>query len=266
MKPIVHHGHQRQESEFEIPAAITGGGTIGGAGLKLNNEAGGVINATGVTPLVIDTGSNTVMNAGTMTATNNSTLVIGSNLSNTGKLNADDGAITVLGTETGGSAVISGTGTVEFDAAATAGTTFAAGSTGELILDDPAQYSGTVAGFVSVNTRIDLPNFGATGAHATSYSGGVLTLTNTAGQTVKIKISGTHTLGSFNVSDDGNFNGIDDGTLITDPPVGHSTQALANLFGQHIASIFPTTVAGANTPLLAPAQEPNLLLLSVPHA
>jgi hypothetical protein len=245
---------------------INGGGTIGGGGLKLNNEAGGIINATGVTPLVIDTGASTVINAGSMTATSGSTLVIGSNLGNTGKLTANGGTIVVEGTETGGSAVISGTGTIEFDAAATAGTTFAAGSTGELILDDPAQYSGTVAGFVSVNTRIDLPNFGATGAHATSYSGGVLTLTNTAGQTVKIKISGTHTLVSFNVSDDGNFNGTDDGTLITDPPVGHSTQALANLFGQHIASIFPTTVAGANTPLLAPAQEPNLLLLSVPHA
>jgi hypothetical protein len=29
-----------------------------------NNEAGGVIYATGATPLVIDTGSNKVMNAG----------------------------------------------------------------------------------------------------------------------------------------------------------------------------------------------------------
>ena len=55
-------------------------------------------------------------------------------------------------------------------------TSFASSSTGELILDDPAQYSGTVAGF-GVNTRIDLPSFGATGAHATSYTGGVLTLT-----------------------------------------------------------------------------------------
>jgi hypothetical protein len=71
---------------------------------------------------------------------------------------------------------------------------------------------------------------------------------------------------SFNVSDDGNFNGTDDGTLITDPPVGHGAQALANLFGQHIASIFPTTVAGANTRLLALAQEAHLLLLSLPHA
>ena len=244
---------------------INGGGTVGGGGLKLNNQAGGIINATGTTPLVIDTGANTVVNAGSMMATSGSTLVIGNNLSNTGKLTANGGTIVVEGTETGGSAVISGTGTVEFDAAATAGTTFASSSTGELILEDPAQYSGTVAGF-GVNTRIDLPNFGATGAHATTYTGGVLTLTNTAGQTVKIKISGTHTLASFNVTDDGNFNGTDDGTRITDPPVSHSTQAVANLFGQHIASIFPTTVAGANTPLLALAQEAHLLLLSVPHA
>ena len=52
-----------------------------------------------------------------------------------------------------------------------------------------------------------MPNFGVTGAHATSYSGGVLTLTNTAGQTVKIKISGTHMLANFKVNDDFNFNG-----------------------------------------------------------
>jgi hypothetical protein len=143
------------------------------------------------TPLVIDTGPNTVINAGSMTATSGSTLDIGSNLSNTGKLNANGGTIVVEGTETGGSAVISGTGTVEFDAAATAGTTFASSSTGELILNDPAQYTGTVAGF-GVNTRINLPNFGATGAHATSYAGGVLTLTNTAGQTVKSRSGHAH--------------------------------------------------------------------------
>jgi hypothetical protein len=245
---------------------INGGGTIGGGGLKLNNEAGGIINATGATPLVIDTGSNTIVNAGSLAATSGSTLVIGSTLSNTGKLNANGGTIVVVNTEIGGSAVISGTGTVEFDAAATAGTTFASGSTGELILDDPAHYSGTVAGF-GLNTRIDLPNFGATGANATSYTGGVLTLTNTAGQTVKIKISGTHTLANFHAIDDGNFNGTDDGTLITDPPLGNGTQALAGLFAQDIAASFPPTVAGAHTLLLASMQEPTLLLsVTPPHA
>jgi hypothetical protein len=244
---------------------INGGGNIGGGGLKLNNEAGGIIKATGVTPFVIDTGSNTIINAGSMMAMSGSTLVIGSTLSNTGKLTANGGTIVVVNTEIGGGAVISGTGTVEFDAAATAGTTFASGSTGELILDDPAHYSGTVAGF-GLNTRIDLPNFGATGAHATSYAGGVLTLTNTAGQTLKIKISGTHTLASFNAIDDGNFNGTDDGTLITDPPVGKGTQALAGLFAQDIAASFPPTV-GIHAPLLAPVQEPSLLLpVSLPHA
>jgi len=197
-------------------------------------------------------------------ATSGSTFVIGSTLSNTGKLTANGGTIVVVNNEVGGSAVISGTGTVEFDAAATAGTTFASGSTGELILEDSAHYSGTVAGF-GLNTRIDLPNFGATGAHTTSYTGGVLTLTNTAGQTVTIKISGTHTLASFHANDDGNFNGTDDGTLITDPPVSKGTQAGANLFAQQIASIFPSTVAGAHTPILAPAREANLLLFSVPH-
>jgi len=84
---------------------------------------------------------------------------------------------------------------------------------------------------------------------------------------VKIKISGTHTLANFHAIDDGNFNGTDDGTLITDPPVGNSPQALAGRFAQDIAASFPATVAGAHTLLLAPRQEPSLLLsVSPPHA
>ena len=58
---------------------IAGDGTIGGAGLKLNNKTGGLIEANGSgSVLAIDTGANAVVNAGTMSAAINSTLFIGS--------------------------------------------------------------------------------------------------------------------------------------------------------------------------------------------
>src|SRR5262249_43041686 len=51
--------------------------------------------------------------------------------------------------------------------------------------------------------------------HATSFSSGVLTFTNSFGQTVHLHFSGSHTLASFHLSDDGNFNGTANGTKIT---------------------------------------------------
>jgi hypothetical protein len=60
---------------------------------------------------------------------------------------------------TGGRDTIEGAGTVEFGAASSAATTFATGSTGELILDDAAQYTGTVSGFGKNTAQsFDLPN------------------------------------------------------------------------------------------------------------
>ena len=49
---------------------IEGDGTIGGAGLKLNNKVGGLIEANGTgAVLVVDTAANTIINGGTMAAT-----------------------------------------------------------------------------------------------------------------------------------------------------------------------------------------------------
>jgi hypothetical protein len=115
------------------------------------------------------------------------------------------------------------------------------GATGQLILADSAQYTGVISGFGSNTTQsIDLADFNFTGAHATSFSLGALTLKNTAGQVVHLHFSGAHTLASFQLSDDGNFNGIDDGTKIVDPPAPTKPQTplnnLASLFSQLMAS------------------------------
>jgi large repetitive protein len=226
---------------------INGGGKIGGAGLTLKNEIGGAIDANDGT-LIIDTGANTITNAGSLNA-GAGTLVIASNLSNTGKLNADNGIVYVAGKATGGTAIISGLGSaaLEFGAAASTATKFAVGTTGQLILADSAEYTGVISGFGANTTQsIDLADFNFTGAHATSFSLGVLTLKNTAGQVVHLHFSGTHTLVSFLLSDDGNFNGSDDGTKIVDPPPPTKPQSplsnpLASLFAQFMASWSPIT-------------------------
>jgi hypothetical protein len=240
-------------------------------GLKLKNEVGGTIDANGGL-LIIDTGANTVTNAGALNA-DGGTLVIASNLSNTGKLNADDGMIYIAGKATGGTATISGLGSgvaLEFGAAASTATKFATNTTGQLILADSAQYTGVISGFGSNTTQsIDLADFNFTGAQATSFSSGVLTLKNTAGQVVHLHFSGAHTLASFHLSDDGNFNGTDDGTKIVDPPAPTKPQAplnnLASLFIQFMAS-WTNPSAALNGEMHTPLASELQTAMSLPHA
>jgi hypothetical protein len=247
---------------------INGGGKIGGAGLTLRNEVGGTIDANDGT-LIIDTAANAITNAGALNA-GAGTLVIASNLSNTGKLNADNGMVYVVGKAAGGTAIISGLGSaaLEFGAAASTATKFAVGTTGQLILADSAEYTGVISGFGGNTTQsIDLADFNLTGAHASSFSLGVLTLKNTAGQVVHLHFSGTHTLASFHLSNDGNFNGTDDGTKITDPPAPTKPQSplsdpLASLFGQFMASWNPITALTSemHAPLASELQMATNLL------
>jgi hypothetical protein len=91
---------------------IAGAGRIGDRGLILKN--GGTVNATGGfshdgSSLVIDTGSRTVTNTGTMKATGGD-LYIASPLSNTGVLIADAFTLVAAQASTGGSAKLSSAG------------------------------------------------------------------------------------------------------------------------------------------------------------
>src|SRR5262249_50706271 len=127
---------------------ISGGGTIGGGGLTLNNQTKGIVDANSSYSLIIDTGANTVTNTGTLKAEAAGELFIASNLNNKGSLYASNGTILIARTVTGtGTATINGTGQVEFGSASSNGIKFAAGSTGELILDNSKHYTGTIAGF-----------------------------------------------------------------------------------------------------------------------
>jgi hypothetical protein len=248
---------------------IAGDGTIGGAGLKLNNKAGGLIEANGSgSVLVIDTGADPVVNGGTMAATVSSTLFIGGKLINTGTLAASGGLIDCAGTVTGGKALISSAGIVDFAAASTAATTFAAAATGKLLLEDSGQYTGIIGGFGATQS-IDLADFDITGAQKVSFSLGVLTLKNTAGQVVHLHFSGAHTLASFTLSNDSNFNGTDDGTKITGPPAPTKPQTpldnLAGLFSQFMAS-WTNPIAALTGEMRSPLASEPPTAIGLPRA
>ena len=215
-----------------VSNTIEGSGFIGNSGsntLTLVNQAKGVIDGNNhIDPLIIDTGTKPVTNSGTLEATGMGELYIASPVTNSGgNLIANDGNLVAAAAVTGGKATIQGTGSVEFGAASGAATAFAAGSTGELILDAGAHYTGTVSGF-GLTQSIDLPNV-QFATVSKSYSSGILTVKDASGDIAKIKFSGSYTLASFNLNPDPDGSG---GTLITDPLVVE--QKLGNA---------PTTIA-----------------------
>ncbi|MGF6313289.1 VCBS repeat-containing protein, partial [Bradyrhizobium sp. i1.8.4] len=144
-----------------VDNVISGAGQIGQGSLMLSNE--GIIDATGIHALVIDTGANVIANAGTLEATGAGGLVLASAVANSGLIWANGGAVTAEGEVTGsGNALISGAGTIEFGAASAAGVTFDMTAAGHLILDDAFHFSGTVSG-LDGNDDIDIKgvSFGA---------------------------------------------------------------------------------------------------------
>ena len=202
--------------------------------MTLVNQSKGVIDANegaGAYPLVIDTGTNAVVNSGTLEATGTGNeLYIASSVTNSlGNLTANEGEVVAAGAVAGGGAIIEGAGIVEFGAASTANTRFAVASTGELILDDAVQYTGTVVGFGANTTQsIDLPNvqfatLSKSYLEASPNTSGTLTVKDTAGDIAHIKFNGTYTLSKFTFANDGNG-----GTLITDPPVDQKNHTIAS--------------------------------------
>ena len=69
-------------------AFVHGDGTIGGGPLTLVNQAAGIINSDGAVALTINTGANTVTNAGVIEAVGGGGVAIKSNVANTGNLEA----------------------------------------------------------------------------------------------------------------------------------------------------------------------------------
>ncbi|WP_437179758.1 VCBS domain-containing protein [Pseudomonas azerbaijanorientalis] len=127
---------------------ISGAGQLGAGQMMLVNS--GLILASGVNALVIDTGSSAVTNTGVLQASGSGGLLIESALVNSGSLWANDGNITINGDAAGaGSATISGSAMLEFAAASDQHVTFDSGAAGTLKLDVATAFSGSVSGFAA---------------------------------------------------------------------------------------------------------------------
>ncbi|WP_349736215.1 VCBS domain-containing protein [Pseudomonas jessenii] len=125
---------------------ISGAGQLGAGQMMVVNS--GLIHASGVNALVIDTGNSAVTNTGVLQASGSGGLVIESALVNSGSLWANDGNITIHGdAQGGGSATISGSAMLEFGAASDQHVTFDSGAAGTLKLDVSTAFSGSVSGF-----------------------------------------------------------------------------------------------------------------------
>ena len=166
-----------------VDNTISGAGHLGAGQLILINE--GTIIATGTNSLDIDTGTNIVTNSGTLEATGTGGLEIHSDIVNTGVLWANGGNVTIDGSVSGnGTALISGSATLEFAGASAVNTAFASGSTGTLVLDHAFDFSGIVSGMAEGN-HLDLLDFnfasGATVNYAANANGNGGTLSVTDG-------------------------------------------------------------------------------------
>ena len=210
---------------------INGAGTIGGGTLSLVNQAGGLISNTLSVALIINTGANTIINAGTIDAAAGvGGVSIQSAMVNTGKLLAyDKSTLTLQGAVTGtGIAAING-GHLMVDQAFGENVEFT-GTTGVLELENSQQYTGRVSGLSSAGTNsMDLADISFTkGTTTATYSGtttlGTLTVTDGT-HTAHIKLAGDYTTSGFKLSSDGHG-----GTTVVDPQIGVSavlTQAIA---------------------------------------
>ncbi|HEX3116704.1 MAG TPA: VCBS domain-containing protein [Bradyrhizobium sp.] len=187
-----------------VDNTISGSGQLGMGQLTLVNE--GTIDATGADALTIDTGANVVTNSGTLEATGTGGLTVLSAIANSGTLWANGAAITVQGNVSGnGTAMINGSGALDFEAASTANVVFGAGAAGTLKLGDAFHFNGTISGFAASDT-IDLANVGAATASISYHenaagTGGTLAISDGA-QTVDLALLGHYTESNFSIVPD----------------------------------------------------------------
>ncbi len=189
-----------------IDNTITGSGELGAGELNLVNEAGGVID--GEVSLVVDTGSNAILNAGLIRAGSSTVgpegVTILSAVDNTGTLEAI-GILTVKGDVTGaGSGEVAG-GTLSLLGAFEEDVTFTTKG-GTLSLAHSQSYAGTISGFPAMgNASIVLTDIGSVDAGQATFidngkgTGGILTVTDGV-HTAHLHLAGDYSDVQFDTS------------------------------------------------------------------
>jgi hypothetical protein len=136
---------------------IAGAGDVGDGQMTLINEASGIINGTASHELIVDTGTNTIQNAGLIANAGAGGTLIDSPIDNTGVLNAAGGTLTVEGAVTGGGvARVQSDSTLDFASTFTQDVRFN-GTSGTIELADSVDYKGTLTvpngGFYYLDVR-----------------------------------------------------------------------------------------------------------------
>ncbi|WDH54757.1 VCBS domain-containing protein [Pseudomonas chlororaphis] len=204
---------------------ISGAGQLGAGQMILANA--GLILASGLNSLVLDTGSHTITNSGVLESTGTGGMTVASTVENTGHLWANGGDLNLLADVTGnGSATIDGDASLTFAGAAHTSVAFHGEGAGSLVIAQ-AEAAGSLVGILGLESD-DLLTFGdlAFGANTqlsytanASGAGGLLTVDDGAHR-AEVNLLGHYSAEDFQVTDDGeagtqvSFHGESSGTLV----------------------------------------------------
>jgi hypothetical protein len=221
---------------------IVGAGHLGGGAMVLSNLAAGVIDGTGA--LTLDTGAQTIVNAGLIEATGVGAVTVASAVNNTGVLEAAKGTLTVNGVVTGaGKLMIENGGVADFTAAFSENVTFAVGG-GVLELAHSQAYGGTITGFANTGAELDPLDIAFGSKTKATYSGttasGVLTVTDGT-HTAKIHLAGNFTGSTWTLTSDGHG-----GTTVVDPLAARTAGAAP--LASAMAGFAPAAAAASQLP------------------
>jgi len=246
---------------------LEGAGQLGGGGMELVNGSAGAIEtlAGGFT---INTGTNTIANAGVIETAGSGALTISSPIDNTGKLIAYSAStLKATGAVTGSGFVEVMSGTLDLASSFNENVTFLGGATGVLELGDSKGYAtGAITGLSLTGANaldlLDIPF--VSGATTATYTGtatsGVLTVKDGA-NVAAIHLTGDYIASSFTLS--AGPGGV--GTKIVDPPSTESSRTVTHGFIAAMASFGATPAAETGGAVsIAPAAG-SLLARPAPH-
>ena len=196
---------------------IEGAASIGAGAMTLVNDA--VIHGDQAVALIIDTGTRTIANAGTIENSGAGGVLIKSAIANSGALEAyTHGTLTVDGAVTGSGTVRISGGTADFASSFMENVAFTA-TGGVLELARSQSYTGIVTGFAKTPvSSLDLLDIAFGTKTTATFSGtttsGILTITDGT-HTAHIHLTGNYLASTFTVASDNHG-----GTTVTDPVAG----------------------------------------------
>ncbi|MBN3861189.1 type I secretion C-terminal target domain-containing protein [Pseudomonas frederiksbergensis] len=204
---------------------ISGAGQLGAGQMVLVNA--GLILASGLNSLVLDTGTHTIVNSGVLESTGAGGMTVASAVENSGHLWANGGDLRLLADVTGnGSATIDGDATLTFAGAAHGSVAFHGEGAGTLVIAQ-AESAGSLVGILGLESD-DMLTFGdlAFGANTQlSYSanasgaGGLLTVEDGMHR-AEMNLLGHYSVEAFQITDGGeagtqvSYQGESSGTLV----------------------------------------------------